>query len=256
MGARRASGGGLGQSGQERRQPANRLGRLLEDYDYWDWYVDWYVTQVSFAAIALGVAAVTLFGVALGVRSGHPILASLLAAGSGAAMSVASRLPPMGLYGELATLYLKMTIRLFSGILASAAGFWLVAVPFATPSPSQSGCVTVGWDGADADCEWIYSEYVQASSSGDGHTWVVSIQCGNGGICAGTACHGRPGLSRVSRVPSLDTHLPTSTRGSRLIGRVPCAAAPPIGPARAASSTRPAQPLPRLRTPRSLMGPP
>jgi hypothetical protein len=29
-----------------------------------------------------------------------------------------------------------------------------------------------------------WGEFQQASSSGDGHTWVVSIQCGNGGICA------------------------------------------------------------------------
>ena len=26
-------------------------------------------------------------------------------------------------------------------------------------------------------------EYSETSWSGDGHTWVVSIQCGNGGIC-------------------------------------------------------------------------
>ncbi|MCK9822353.1 hypothetical protein NOCD_02525 [Nocardioides cavernae] len=30
----------------------------------------------------------------------------------------------------------------------------------------------------------MYVDYTQAASSGDGHTWVVSIQCGNGGICS------------------------------------------------------------------------
>ncbi|GAA1934199.1 hypothetical protein GCM10009797_29530 [Nocardioides hwasunensis] len=34
-----------------------------------------------------------------------------------------------------------------------------------------------------SDCSWSYSEYSSAASSGDGHTWVVNIQCGNGGIC-------------------------------------------------------------------------
>jgi hypothetical protein len=30
---------------------------------------------------------------------------------------------------------------------------------------------------------WSYAEYQESSSAGDQHTWVVSIQCGNGGIC-------------------------------------------------------------------------
>ena len=29
-----------------------------------------------------------------------------------------------------------------------------------------------------------WAEFQQSSSSGDGHTWIVSIQCGNGGICS------------------------------------------------------------------------
>lgn len=44
-------------------------------------------------------------------------------------------------------------------------------------------CVGVGLDGVSAECVWSYADYVQTSGSGDGHTWVVSIQCGNGGIC-------------------------------------------------------------------------
>lgn len=44
--------------------------------------------------------------------------------------------------------------------------------------------MSVGWAQVSADCPITWSEYQQASTSGDGHTWVVSIQCGNGGICA------------------------------------------------------------------------
>ena len=53
-------------------------------------------------------------------------------------------------------------------------------------SPAQAeGCSTqVGILGANASCAWAYAEYTEAASSDDGHTWVVAIQCGNGGICA------------------------------------------------------------------------
>ena len=45
-------------------------------------------------------------------------------------------------------------------------------------------CAQVTWQAAVADCAWTYADYQSSSSSGDSHTWVVSIQCGNGGICA------------------------------------------------------------------------
>jgi hypothetical protein len=38
--------------------------------------------------------------------------------------------------------------------------------------------------GVSAECQWTYADYTASAGSGDGHTWVVSIQCGNGGICA------------------------------------------------------------------------
>ena len=40
------------------------------------------------------------------------------------------------------------------------------------------------WQAAAADCSWTYADYSTSASSSDGHTWVVAIQCGNGGICA------------------------------------------------------------------------
>lgn len=54
------------------------------------------------------------------------------------------------------------------------------------PTPAQAdGCSTqVGILGANSACAWTYAEYMETSGSGDGHTWVVTIQCGNGGICA------------------------------------------------------------------------
>ena len=48
---------------------------------------------------------------------------------------------------------------------------------------SANECVAVGWSQVSADCGWSYADYVETTGAGDGHTWVVAIQCGNGGIC-------------------------------------------------------------------------
>jgi hypothetical protein len=54
------------------------------------------------------------------------------------------------------------------------------------PTPAQAdGCSTqVGILGANSTCAWTFAEYMEASGSDDGRTWVIAIQCGNGGICA------------------------------------------------------------------------
>ncbi len=52
------------------------------------------------------------------------------------------------------------------------------------PAPAQAdSCLAVGMDGVSAECVWTYADYSSSANSGDGHTWVVTIQCGNGGIC-------------------------------------------------------------------------
>lgn len=54
-----------------------------------------------------------------------------------------------------------------------------------TPAASAAdpSCVQVTWQAVASDCAWTYADYTQASGSQEEHTWVVSIQCGNGGIC-------------------------------------------------------------------------
>jgi hypothetical protein len=47
-----------------------------------------------------------------------------------------------------------------------------------------NNCVSVGWAQIKADCPMTWAEYQESSGSGDEHTWVIAIQCGNGGICA------------------------------------------------------------------------
>ncbi|HEX5916877.1 MAG TPA: hypothetical protein VFY76_03440, partial [Nocardioides sp.] len=72
-------------------------------------------------------------------------------------------------------------------IVRAVATLTLVAgsLLFTTASPAAAeSCIRAGLQGANAQCQWTYADYSTTSaSSGDGHTWVVSIQCANGGIC-------------------------------------------------------------------------
>lgn len=45
-------------------------------------------------------------------------------------------------------------------------------------------CLQVTWQAVVADCDWTFAEYTETSSSQPAHTWVTTIQCANGGICA------------------------------------------------------------------------
>ncbi|HYO52365.1 hypothetical protein [Archangium sp.] len=113
---------------EEKNEPVKRalLNRILEDYDYWDWYVDWYSTNISIASIALGIGAIATLAIALRLAfQGNHVIAVLFSAASGAAVSILGRLPPMTVYGDAASLYMRMSTRLFSGILASCTGMWL-----------------------------------------------------------------------------------------------------------------------------------
>lgn len=70
--------------------------------------------------------------------------------------------------------------RILVAVVALIASLVLVS-----QGPAHAdGCSTqVGILGLNSECSWSYAEYTETSGSGDGHTWVVSIQCGNGGIC-------------------------------------------------------------------------
>ncbi len=41
-----------------------------------------------------------------------------------------------------------------------------------------------GFKESTQSAQWTFVDYTTSSASDDGHTWVVSIQCANGGICA------------------------------------------------------------------------
>lgn len=72
----------------------------------------------------------------------------------------------------------------------------LPATPAAMASSGDCGA-GVGLDSIQADCLWSYADYTASSTSGDGSTWSVTVQCANGGICVEyTPCteDGQPGF--------------------------------------------------------------
>ena len=70
------------------------------------------------------------------------------------------------------------------GRVVAALACFVSALVVVSASPAAAeGCIRAGLQGVNAQCQWTYADYSASSGSGDGHTWVVSIQCGNGGIC-------------------------------------------------------------------------
>lgn len=71
--------------------------------------------------------------------------------------------------------------------MKSALAFCLLVMATLVPSPATAAdgpcAVAGGLDSASAECQWTYADYTTSSASGDGGTWVVAIQCANGGIC-------------------------------------------------------------------------
>jgi len=106
---------------------------IYDDYDYWDWYSDWYVSTSLYPTLW---ALVTLFGAfftlaLLAFFYGHHVVLGVLAAGaSGAALSILPKLPPMSVYGEAVGAAARMVARFVAGVAATAMGFGLLATGF------------------------------------------------------------------------------------------------------------------------------
>ncbi len=75
-------------------------------------------------------------------------------------------------------------MRRIIGHLVAALAL-IVGAIVGTPSAATAdpSCVQVTWQAVAGNCAWTYAEYTESAGSGDGHTWVVAIQCANGGIC-------------------------------------------------------------------------
>ena len=74
-------------------------------------------------------------------------------------------------------------MREFLRVVLAVSAVVMASLPGSASAAGGSCSESVGLWGASSTCMWSYAEYQQSSGAGDGHTWVVAIQCGNGGIC-------------------------------------------------------------------------
>jgi hypothetical protein len=119
----------------ERVQRAALL-RVLEDYDYWNTYIDWYFVQQAITATALiFLASVSIYFSWLFLKAeptkpwtrGWGFAGFVLAGVCGASVSVAIKLPPVSVYGDVPAFWVRTLARMAAGVIASALGFAMVS---------------------------------------------------------------------------------------------------------------------------------
>jgi hypothetical protein len=100
-------------SGPEIAAARAGLYTLFEDYDYWNWYVDWYDDFMSGTALWLvGLLVLLLLGAVVSLHYQQVVLGLICAGGYGALVSVLSKVPPLSIYGEAASYRLLIRRRL------------------------------------------------------------------------------------------------------------------------------------------------
>jgi hypothetical protein len=111
------------------------LKQILETYDYWDWYTDWFFTRMRDLLIGLGVIfAVSFIAALYSLHRGHGFAGFLLAGVAGTHVSIMLKMPALSVFGEVGSFAVKMAGRAAAGIAAAAIGaglfsFGVVSVP-------------------------------------------------------------------------------------------------------------------------------
>ena len=101
--------------------------QLIEDYDFWDVYVDWVVKVttvmhgVSFSLVVLGLV------LSLVLLRNSPVIGFIMAGVSGAAISVLLKIPQVILYKDVWTLVAKFISRIATGAIVSVVGLSLLS---------------------------------------------------------------------------------------------------------------------------------
>lgn len=111
------------------QEPERReiLLRLIEAFDYWDWYVDWSARRTAILAVGLGVAATAATAGAFWLLLGGHVFSGFCIAGfAGAVVSVLLKMPSIAVYGETASFHLQAGVRVAAGLMASAIGLGLL----------------------------------------------------------------------------------------------------------------------------------
>jgi len=114
---------------EEMRRARAGLLKILETYDYWDRYTDWFFATLRYAlGVLLGVFVLSLAGAVGLLFTGHVASGFILAGLSGAAVSIMLKLPPLSVFGEFASFAVKMVGRGAAGMAAAAIGLGALAV--------------------------------------------------------------------------------------------------------------------------------
>ncbi len=102
--------------------------QLIEDYDFWDGYVDWSMRTTSIMrAIAFLLVIVALSLSFWAFSRNNPILGFILAGVSGASISVLLKIPQITLYKNILGLYARFFSRFATGIIVSVVGLSLLS---------------------------------------------------------------------------------------------------------------------------------
>jgi hypothetical protein len=111
--------------------PPNRAAfkELLEDYDYWDDYTDWYFARVRKLAFGLcGFSAVCTLAAILLCWYDLRFPCFLFAGIAGTGVSILLKMPSMSVYGEAASLGFRIAGRYAAGTAGTLAGYGLLVL--------------------------------------------------------------------------------------------------------------------------------
>ena len=114
---------------EEMRRTRTGLLKVVETYDYWDRYTDWFFATLRNALGVLFVVFVLSLAGAVGLLFTGDVGSGFILAGlSGAAVSIMLKLPPLSVFGEVASFAVKMVGRGAAGMAAAAIGVGALSV--------------------------------------------------------------------------------------------------------------------------------
>lgn len=106
-------------------QARHTLYRIIDAYDYWDRYIDWYHNTLNRVNSILFLLMASILLRAYNTEENY--FSFLMAGLSGALASIILKSPPLSAYGHFISFYGNFFVRIASGFIASAVCFGLLA---------------------------------------------------------------------------------------------------------------------------------
>ena len=115
------------QSNRAPMQARAAMLKILEEYDFWDMYIDWY-QKTSLKSILVLAGLVTMVSIASAylLNNSQSLWGMLFAGVAGAAISIMNRLPPVAKFGDSFSFLLRSVTRLVTGTMATILGIALL----------------------------------------------------------------------------------------------------------------------------------